>query len=236
MTTLPPFSPADRPEASSEPLIATTPFSPPPRMILPWRCATVLASTMPDMLIAWSSTFLARLAVICTVPPSARILPALLTAALMGWPSGPTICRVTLSSTAMLISLSPKKSTVKLLADTSATLPRRALITPLLATPGATSATRPPSATLIVPSLTTVAFGLVEGWLKLYLPARKSSLRILVVLAISPPTSTREPAPNRIPFGFMSMILPLAVICPRITEGSTPVTRLSVTDAADGWL
>ena len=57
----------------------------------------------------------------------------------------------TLSSTAMLISLSPKKSTVKLLAAVSDTLPSRALITPEFSTPGATSATRPPSATLISP-------------------------------------------------------------------------------------
>ncbi|HUA55164.1 MAG TPA: hypothetical protein VMB81_23485, partial [Candidatus Sulfotelmatobacter sp.] len=59
-------------------------------------------------------------------------------------------------------------------ADTRLTRPSRAWITPSFDTPGATSATRPPSATVMVPRLTTPAVGALEGSAKFNRPAMKS--------------------------------------------------------------
>jgi hypothetical protein len=64
----------------------------------------------------------------------------------------------------------------------------------------------------------------------------KSSLEMLAVEAISPPTSMREFGPNRIPFWFRRMTLPFAVRLPRICEGSPPVTRFSVMEFEPGWM
>lgn len=70
-----------------------------------------------------------------------------------------------------------------------ATVPRRALITPLLATDGATKAARPFSATLMLPSLTIRASGF-PGWSKISLPWRKCSSLMFAVVVIREPTST----------------------------------------------
>src|SRR5271170_5661964 len=57
---------------------------------------------------------------------------------------------------------------------------------------------------------------------------------MLVVVASRVAVSTRLPTPNRIPFGLISTMWPLAESSPRITDGSTPVTRLSMIAALDG--
>ena len=52
------------------------------------------------------------------------------------------------------------------------------------------------------------------------------------VLATSPATSTRAPAPKSTPFGFSSQTWPLLVRLPKIADGSLPTTRLSTLLAA----
>ena len=56
------------------------------------------------------------------------------------------------------------------------------------------------------------------------------------VEATRPPTFTLAPAPNNTPFGLTRKTLPLADKLPKIADGSLPVTRLSATDCAFGWL
>ncbi len=114
-------------------------------------------------------------------------------------------------------------------------MPSFARITPELATPGATSATSPPSAAVILPWFTTVAELLREAWSKTKFPAIAFSTEMPVVVATSPPTLTEAPWLNRMPLGLTSTTWPLALRCPEIVEGSTPVTRLTATEDGLGW-
>ena len=100
-------------------------------------------------------------------------------------------------------------------------------MTPLLATSGPSKATRPPSAAVMRPSLRTDAPGRPAPD-RFRRPAMKSSLDRLAVDATSPPTSTWAVRPKRMPFGLSSTTCPLAVIWPKMAEGSGPSTRLSV--------
>ena len=111
------------------------------------------------------------------------------------------------------------------LAPAIATVPYLAMINPLFCTYGATSATSPPSFAVIVPSLMILAFGF-DGVINRIFPAIKSSFLIFAVLATSAATSTFEPLPKSIPFWFISISPPFAVICPNIFDGSLPTTRL----------
>ena len=92
-----------------------------------------------------------------TRPPLAWIEPLLATMASSGWPSGPMAWDNTWEPAAMLTSPSPNRSMVKALPDARDTVPRLATMAPEFSTPGATSAARPPSATVMVPRLTTDA-------------------------------------------------------------------------------
>src|SRR5260221_14534878 len=87
----------------------------------------------------------------------------------------------------------------------------------------------------MVPSLTTVAFGLGEGMLKLKRPSLKSRSRMSAVVATMLWTLTCEPAENSTPLRLTRMRLPLACRCPAMTEGSGPFTRLSATEEEGGW-
>src|SRR5207237_10061051 len=57
---------------------------------------------------------------------------------------------------------------------------------------------------------------------------------MLSVLAVSAPTSTREPAPNRMPLGLIKTICPLAESEPKIALGSGPKTRFNAIEATLG--
>ncbi|MNL26555.1 hypothetical protein D3C87_1480840 [compost metagenome] len=106
-------------------------------------------------------------AVIRTVPPSARITPLFVTKADTGLPLASLGSSPTVDVASKLSSPSPWKSTVTVLAPARATRPSLASITPELRTDGATSAARPLSLMLIVPSLTIAALALDEAWLNL---------------------------------------------------------------------
>src|SRR5579871_1936730 len=54
------------------------------------------------------------------------------------------------------------------------------------------------------------------------------------VEANKPPTSTTALGPNKIPFGLIKKMRPLARKVPRITEGSAPVTRFKVVEEVEG--
>ena len=230
--TEPPVWPAFLPLASSVPDTSTSPPSP-SRTMSPPCCSTRRAWTVPDMLTTRSTSPLAAEAVIRTRPPSAKILPLLLTRAATGLPSAPTGRASVLASTAMLIFWSPNRSTTKRRPDASVTSPMRAWMVPRLATPGATSAASPACATVMLPSFSTVAVEPARPS-KLWRPAMKSSLRMSWVVATSPPTSTLAFGPNRMPFGLTSQTCPLAVSRPMMAEGSGPVTRLRVMELASG--
>ena len=72
--------------------------------------------------------------------------------------------------------------------------------------------------------------------LKLLLPAMKSALLMLCVVATRPPTSTLEPGAKVTPLGLLMNTWPLALIWPKIWLGLESSTRLSVTLLALGWL
>ena len=91
------------------------------------------------------------------LPPSASIFPAWFTYACSGRPSMSVSRAATLSSTAKVTSLSPKRSSVKLFPEASTTRPSSARMTPEFSTPGATSATSPPACAVISPRLTMTA-------------------------------------------------------------------------------
>ena len=57
-----------------------------------------------------------------------------------------------------------------------------------------------------------------------------------VVVATRPLTSTREPAPKRIPFVLSSNTRPFDDRVPKISETLPPVTRLTETELDDGML
>src|SRR4029079_5368170 len=112
------------------------------------------------------------------------------------------------------------------------TCPSLASITPELATPGATSAAKPPSATVIWPWLMTVLPCGASS--KRQRSLRKSVSLILAVEATRPPTSILELGPNRMPFWLSSSTLPLALSCPRIAAVMPPVTRFKVQELRPG--
>ena len=113
--------------------------------------------------------------------------------------------------------------------------PPGALITPWLSTAEPISMTRPPGAAVMLPWLMTGAAN-ARSAAKRMRPARKSSLVIFSVEATSPATSTRALAPKNMPFGLMRKTRPFDCRVPRMTDGSTPVTRLSTVLAADCWM
>ncbi|MNI56225.1 hypothetical protein D3C73_1112160 [compost metagenome] len=166
-TTLPPCWPAPTPVASTVPAILTVPASPPDSTILPFCMPTDWALMMPSVLTTLSITPLTARAVSSTVPPSARITPLLVTRADTGLPLASLGSSLTVEVASKLSSPSPWKSTVTVLAPARATRPSLAWITPELRTDGATSAARPLSLMLIVPSLTIAALALDEAWLNL---------------------------------------------------------------------
>ncbi len=59
---------------------------------------------------------------------------------------------------------------------------------------------------------------------------------MLKVVARSPATSTLAVEPKTMPWGLTRKIRPFAERAPRIVEGSIPVTRLSATEDAPGWM
>ena len=89
-------------------------------------------------------------------------------------------------------SPSPYRSSVAVCAPASTTCPSVAEIVPEFATLGATKAARPALAMVIVPSLTTRAFG-AAGWLKFMDPAMKSASWIPAAVTIRPDVLTCAP-------------------------------------------
>jgi hypothetical protein len=123
---------------------------------------------------------------------------------------------------------------VKALPAARLTVPSVAVMVPELRTPGATRAAKPPDDAVIDPRLTMDALGL-PGMLKLYFPAMKSSLRILLVVARNPAVLMTELAPNRMPSPLMMNTRPFAVSVPSRTDGPCPpITRLSATEVLFG--
>ena len=122
----------------------TTPTEPPSKMMTPLRSVTELASITPVLLTTVAIKSPALRAPKITLPPSAWIKPRFsakaFTAALsilkLSRPS-PLISKLTLSPAA------------------NATVPKRAEIKPWLITSGASNATKPPLAALILPWFTT---------------------------------------------------------------------------------
>ena len=166
-------------------------------------------------------------------PPCARMVPVLVTSAGAVLPSGPTgTCR-TWPLTSIASSPSPYRSTVAVGAPASTTVPIRALMTPWLATAGATSAASPLCLTVMVPLLTTIALGL-PGTENLGLPAMKAALVVSAPDTTSELTSTWLPLSNTTPEPLTSTTLPLATMWPAISEGSPPVTRFSAAAWASG--
>ena len=147
---VPPVAPVRR---RGVPLTSTVPPSA-SRRIRPFCSTAVSAWIVPLMLIRWSRTVLALRAVISTVcPPLVSIRPVLVMRLVTGSPCASRSCPTCASLNARLISASPYRSTVKVSAEPSTTLPSRARISPSLRTCGATSATSPPSRAVSVPAL-----------------------------------------------------------------------------------
>ena len=68
------------------------------------------------------------------------------------------------------------------------------------------------------------------------LPDITSSAEILWVVAIKAAASITEFSPNTTPLPLMISNLPVALTCPRIIEGSVPITLFAVTAEAEGWM
>ena len=220
--------PPKAPEASAVPPIdRRVPLSPRSE-ISPGAVDTDVALTAPLRLITLSSTRCTVAALSSTWPPPAMIWPLWSTRAASAWPCTSFSSASDWASSTMLIRRSPARSSTKASPAASATRPRWAWITPLLATCGPSKATRPPSATVIRPSLRTLAPGLPRP-LKLKRPAMKSVSDSEAVLATRPPTSTCAVRPKRMPLGLSSTTCPLALMRPKMADGSWPSTRLSVT-------
>ena len=167
--------------------------------------------------------FLPAAAVSAIFPPSALITPVLV-----------TVCLGRSPLTATSISPSPYRSTVAVSPEARCTRPRRAEITPLFSTFGATKPTRPPSLAVMVPSLMMEASGL---------PARSNTslslfmkllLLMSAVVAINPLMSILLPLPNNTPLALRITTLPLAVSLPKICDAEFPPTRLSAMALLDG--
>ncbi len=168
-TTVPPLLPGVRPSAARRPSITTEPPVPATSM-RPVRPSTVLAWMVPPARTSVCTTPSAATALSCTTPPSAAMVPVLVTSAVTGLPSGPAgTCR-TCPVTLMATRPSPYMSSVWVAAPASTTWPSFALMVPELATEGATSAASPACRTVIVPRLSMRAFAL-PGWSNTILPA-----------------------------------------------------------------
>ncbi len=126
--------------------------------IMPLRWPIALALITPLVLMTESTTVRAAAAVSSTRPPLALILPSLLTSDLSGLPVETSITFEAMESpTASVISLSPYMSSLKLLPEASVTVPSVAVMVPVLRTPGATSAAKPPLVAVMRPWLTIEA-------------------------------------------------------------------------------
>ena len=64
----------------------------------------------------------------------------------------------------------------------------------------------------------------------------KSASPMLMVVASRPPTSTRASRPKYTPCGLLRTTCPLALMRPKIWLGLAPITRLSITLCALGWM
>ena len=103
--------------------------------------------------------------------------------------------------------------------------PSGAWIRPEFSMRGAISRTSPPVALRIVPALLMPpAPGVSVKRRRLF---KKSASDRRKVEATRPATSTCDPAPNTMPLGLIRNTRPLDCRLPRMTDGSTPVTRLS---------
>ena len=204
--------------------------------IMPFLVPTEFASITPEVLITESTTTRAAAAVSSTRPPFAFSLPSLETRALSVCPVATSFTWPAIwSPTPSWISRSPYMSSVNMLPDASATVPSVAVMVPVLRTPGATSAAKPPLVAVIVPWLTIEASGR-PGILKLKRPAMKSSLRMSLVVARKPAVVITAPGPKMMPSRLTRNTLPFAVSVPRIWLGpSPPVTLLSTIEFAFGW-
>ena len=175
--TAPPPSPAPAPLAASVPLTFTTPALPPSMTIWPFLSTIEPARTMPLVLITVSSTALAELALMNTLPPSALTLPEFTTAAL-----------AVAASTLMVTSLSPAMSSETRPPAASAVVPPVVTMLPALVTCGAASMTKAPRSW---PKLATSPDCAPAS--NLYLPDRKLALLMFMLVATRPPTSTLAP-------------------------------------------
>ena len=132
-----------------------------PSTIMPLWLPIELASITPVLLMTESTTARAAAAVSVTVPPLALSLPSLLISDFSGWPvATSTTCEEIELVIPSVIRLSPYMSSVNTLPEASEMVPSFAVIVPVLRTPGATSAAKPPVCAVIRPILTIEAFGL----------------------------------------------------------------------------
>ena len=180
------------------PLTATRVWSSPRSEICPAEVVNEVARITPLTLMMLSTRLLTVAALSCTRPPSAVTWPDWSTMAASGVPLASVSVFIAAGSTTRLTSLSPYRSSTKASPAASATLPRRAVITPLLDTLRPTSAAKPPSPTVMRPWFSTRAPAR-PGSLKSSLPAMKLALPMLAVDAVSAPTSTCAVRPNRMP-------------------------------------
>ena len=185
----PPLVPGARPTAESWPSISIEP--PMPLIeIDPVLSPTVFAEIFPPAEIRVCTIPSAARAVSCTVPPAARMIPVLVTNAVV--PSGACVtCPVTFTDS----NPSPYISRVTACAPASTTVPSLALMTPELATRGATSAARPAWLTVIVPRFSTFALR-CAAWSNTMLPAMKFALLMPTAVTISPVVLTWAPSKN----------------------------------------
>ena len=219
----PPFPPFGA-LASSLPSTRVVPdVMSPINMMRPFLFAMVWACTVPLFFTRLPIKALALRAVINTKPPSAINMCLLSTKALtMPW------------STSMDVKLLPLKTKVALLPAANEILPCWAMMMPSLRTSGASKATKPPIAACSLPWFTTLAWLLLPE--KLLLPDIKSSLLMPMVVTNRPPTSICDWGPKITPPGLTKNTCPVALMRPMIWLGSPPTTRLSVTEAAEGWM
>ncbi len=189
--TWPPVVPGARPSADRRPSTTTEPPVPATSMRPAWLPTEFAWIFPPARTSVWTTPSAAE-AVSCTTPPSARIVPVLVTRAVTARPSVPVGTLVTCLVTSMLTSPSPYMSSVWAAAPARITWPSLALITPELATEGATSAASPACLTVMVPLLTIRAFGLA-AWSKAILPAMKFWLVIPAALTTTDCALTSDP-------------------------------------------
>ena len=173
----------------------------------------------PEVLIAASSACAAAPALRRTRSPSMR----------------PLFVTLPSPSTAIRTRPSPARSMVLRVPPASATVPRRATMTPAFSTWSPTSAASPASPTVMRPSLAT------RAPLRVPLPIDSRPSRwnrpasIAWLVATSPPTSTRAVPVKSTPAPFWMMTVPGARIAPSITLGRAVSTRLSVAALRPGW-